>query len=86
VRIIDEQDERESQRLWSKVAIALRERNHDAATDEKSKIEDRQRVETATRAADGIEWKPSLFRPVHGGPGGPEEGDEDLDWILNTAM
>ncbi|KAI9861403.1 MAG: hypothetical protein M1813_005300 [Trichoglossum hirsutum] len=86
VRIIDEQDERESQRLWSKVAIALRERNHDAATDEKSKIEDRQRVETATRAADGIEWKPSLFRPVHGGPGGPEEGDEDLDWILNTAI
>ncbi|KAH0543567.1 hypothetical protein FGG08_002128 [Glutinoglossum americanum] len=86
VRAIEEQEERESQRLWSKVVTALRERNHDVATDEKSKIEERQRIETATRAADGIEWNPRLFRPVHGGPGGPEEGYEDLDWILNTAI
>jgi hypothetical protein len=86
VRAIDEQEERESQRLWSKVVAALNERNQDVATDEKLKIEERQRVETAMRAADGVEWNPRLFRPVHGGPGGPEEGDEDLDWILNTTM
>ena len=72
--------------MWSKVIAALKERNHDVATDEKSAIEERQRVETAMRAADGVEWKPRLFRRVRGGLGGLEEGDEDLDWILNTAM
>ena len=66
--------------------VALKERNHDAATDEKTKIEDRQREEAAKRAEDGLEWQPRLFRRVRGGPGGPEEGEEDLDWILDAEM
>ena len=37
------QDERESQKLWQNTAKAVRERNHEVATDEKTKIEDRQR-------------------------------------------
>jgi len=41
VRPIPEQDERESQRLWEKTAKAVKERNHEVATDEKTKIEDR---------------------------------------------
>lgn len=86
VRPIEEQDERESQRLWLKTVIAIKGSNHTAATEEKSKVEDRQRDETAKRAAEGIEWQPKLFRPVRGGPGGPEEGEEDLDWILNANM
>ena len=65
---------------------ALLAKNHDLATEEKTKIEDRQREETAQRADKGIEWRPKLFRRVHGGPGGPEEGEEDLDWILNAHM
>lgn len=66
--------------------IALLERNHDAATEEKTKIEDRQREEAAKRAEQGIEWQPKLFRRVRSGPGESEEGEENLDWILNAEM
>jgi hypothetical protein len=86
VRPLEEQNERESQKLWLKTAQAVKERNHEVATDEKTKIEDMQRDEAAKRAEDGVEWHPRLFRPVHGGPGGSEEGEEDLDWILNANM
>ena len=86
MRPIEEQEERESQRLWYKTVIAIKESNHIAATEEKSKIEDRQREETAKRAEQGIEWQPKLFRKVQGGPGSPEEGEEDLDWVLNANM
>jgi len=85
-RPIEEQGERESQRLWEKTVNAIVTSNHAAATDEKTKIEDRQREEAAKRADDGVEWKPRLFRPVQGGPNGPDEGEEDLDWIINAHM
>lgn len=85
-RPISEQGERESQRLWQDTVKAIVERNHEAATDEKTRIEDRQREEAAKRADEGIDWKPRLFRPVQGGPNGPDEGEEDLDWIINAQM
>ncbi|KAI4173779.1 MAG: hypothetical protein LQ343_002782 [Gyalolechia ehrenbergii] len=86
VRPLEEQDERESQRLWHKTVLAIKEQNHEAATDEKTKIEDQQREEAAKRQADGTTWHPRLFRKVRGGPGGPEEGEEDLDWILAAKI
>lgn len=86
VRPIEEQEERESQRLWQKTSQAVKERNHEVATDEKTKIEDVQRDEAAKRAQDGVEWHPRLFRRVKGGPGGPEEGEEDLEWIINAQL
>lgn len=64
----------------------MKERNHDIATLEKSKIEDKQRDDAARRIENSEEWHPRLFRPVQGGPGGPEEGIEDLDWVLNANM
>jgi hypothetical protein len=85
-RPLEEQDERESQRLWYKTAQAVIARDHELATDEKSKIEDRQRDEAAKRAEEGVEWHPKLFRPIQGGPGGSEEGEEGLDFILNAHM
>jgi hypothetical protein len=85
-RPIKEQEERESQRLWFNTAEAVKARDHIVATDEKTKIEDQQRDEAAKRAADGVEWHPRLFRAVRGGAGGPDEGEEDLDWILNADM
>ncbi|OQE28895.1 hypothetical protein PENSTE_c003G04269 [Penicillium steckii] len=85
-RPIEEQDERESQRLWLETVKAINTRNHEAATDEKTKIEDRQREEAAKRADEGVEWRPRLFRAVQGGPGGPDEGEEDLDWIINAEV
>ncbi|OIW34546.1 hypothetical protein CONLIGDRAFT_9937 [Coniochaeta ligniaria NRRL 30616] len=86
VRPIEEQDDRESQKLWAKTAQAVKDRNHELATDEKTKIEDMQREEAAKRAADGVEWHPRLFRRVKGGPGGPDEGEEDLEWIINAQI
>ncbi|KAI9759890.1 MAG: hypothetical protein M4579_002015 [Chaenotheca gracillima] len=85
-RPLEEQDERESQKLWLKAVTALKERNHEVATDEKTHIEDMQREEASKRAEDGVDWHPRFFRPVHGGPGGSEEGEEDLDWILNADI
>ncbi|KAL8907761.1 MAG: hypothetical protein Q9171_005719 [Xanthocarpia ochracea] len=82
VRPLGEQGECESQKLWHKTVIAIKEQNHEAATDEKTKIEDRQREVAAKRQQAGTEWHPKLFRKVRGGPGGSEEGEEDLDWIL----
>lgn len=86
VRPIEHQDERESQRLWEKTARAIKERNHEVATDEKTNIEDRQREEAAARAQEGVDWRPRLFRRVKGGRGAPEEGEEDLEWIINSTM
>ncbi|KAL2072525.1 hypothetical protein VTL71DRAFT_11868 [Oculimacula yallundae] len=86
VRPLEEQEDRESQKLWLATAKAVKERNHEVATDEKTKIEDMQRDEAAKRVEDGVEWHPRLFRPVRGGPGGPDEGEEDLDWILNATI
>jgi hypothetical protein len=85
-RPLNEQEERESQKLWYQTAQAVIARDHELATDEKSKIEDRQRDEAAKRAEDGIEWRPRLFRPIQGGPGGAEDGEEGLDFILNANM
>lgn len=85
-RPLAEQDERESQKLWAKTAQAVKDRNHELATVEKTKVEDMQREEAAKRANDGVEWHPRLFKRVRGGPGGPEEGEEDLEWIINAQM
>lgn len=86
VRPLEEQGERESQKLWLPTAKAVINRDHVVATDEKTKVEDQQRDEAAKRAEEGVDWQPKLFRRVRGGPGGPEEGEEDLDWILNANM
>ncbi|KAL1602922.1 Oxysterol-binding protein OBPa [Nothophoma quercina] len=85
-RPMEEQDERESQRLWHDVTEAVKRRDQETATTAKAKIEDRQREETAARNNDNIDWRPQLFRAVKGGSGGPEEGEEDLDWIINAKV
>lgn len=86
VRPIEDQEERESQRLWAATAQAVKDRNHELATEEKTKIEDRQREEAAARIVDDVDWHPRLFRRVKGGPRGEEEGEEDLEWIINAHM
>ncbi|OJD14763.1 hypothetical protein AJ78_04913 [Emergomyces pasteurianus Ep9510] len=86
VRPIEEQESNESQKLWNGTVQALIARNHELATEEKTKIEDMQRVEASKRVEDGVEWRPTLFRQVQGGPGGSEEGEEDLEWILNAKI
>lgn len=85
-RPLEEQTERESQKLWYSTVQGLNARNHEVATAEKTKIEDQQREEAAKRAEETIEWHPKLFRAVRGGPGGSDEGEEDLDWIIHTEV
>ncbi|KAI0102341.1 Oxysterol-binding protein [Hypoxylon sp. NC0597] len=86
VRPLEEQDERESQKLWLKTAQAVKDRNHELATDEKTKVEDRQRDEAASRAAAGVEWHPRLFRRVDRDYGGTGEDVEHLEWIINAHI
>jgi oxysterol-binding protein-related protein 8 len=64
VRPLEEQEERESRRLWYKVTQAIIKRDQTTATDAKSAIEDRQREETRTRDADGVTWRPRFFKQV----------------------
>ncbi|KAH3920473.1 hypothetical protein HBH56_004990 [Parastagonospora nodorum] len=85
-RPLEEQDERESQRLWHDVTEAVKRRDQDVATDAKAKVEERQREEAAKRNSEGIDWSPQLFRRVQAGRGGPEEGEEDLEWIINAKV
>ena len=85
-RPISEQAERESQRLWQKTVKAVHMVDHEKATEEKAKIEDRQREEAKEREANGEQWKPKLFRAVDAKPGGSEEGEEDLEWIIDADM
>ncbi|KAI0008797.1 Oxysterol-binding protein [Xylariaceae sp. FL0662B] len=86
VRPIQEQDERESQRLWLKTARAVKEKNHELATDEKTKIEDMQREEAASREAAGVEWHPRLFRRVDQYHGEAGEDMAHLEWIINAHI
>jgi len=34
----------------------------------------------------GVDWHPKLFRRVHAAHGGSEEGEEDLEWIINAHL
>jgi hypothetical protein len=47
--------------LWSKVTAGLVSKDMDNATEEKSRIENRQREETAVREKDGLIWSPRFF-------------------------
>ncbi|KAL1931793.1 hypothetical protein VTP01DRAFT_9937 [Rhizomucor pusillus] len=57
----DEQDEYESRRLWSKLTAAIKNRDMDTATAEKTLIEDNQRQKARVRDERGIEWHPHFF-------------------------
>lgn len=65
---------------------AVKQKDQDTATTEKARIEDRQREEAAKRMNEGVDWHPQLFRRVQGGQGGIDEGEEDLDWIINAKV
>lgn len=85
-RPIEEQADRESQRLWLPTVKAVHIMDHENATIEKAKIEDRQREEAKRREELGVEWQPKLFRRVDAAPGGSEEGEEDLEWVINAHL
>lgn len=48
-------------RLWSKVTAGLVANDMDAATNEKTFVENRQRQDTAARHKEGLQWHPRFF-------------------------
>lgn len=84
-RPLAEQEARESQRLWKRVTDAIRRKDQETATEEKTRIEDMQREEASKRAEEGVSWRPRLFRPIE--PHGRDRADEEkLDWIINAKL
>ncbi|KAI2626320.1 Oxysterol-binding protein [Xylaria nigripes] len=86
VRPIEEHHENESMKLWRKTAEAVRKTNHELATDEKTRVEEKQREEAAKRTAAGVEWHPQLFRLTKPEVDGSGEDVEKLEWIINAAI
>ncbi|KAK3725976.1 Oxysterol-binding protein OBPa [Vermiconidia calcicola] len=78
-RPVDEQAEKESQRLWQSTVQAIKKADHNMATDEKSRIEDAQRREAAERGQDNP-WQPKLFRKA------PPGDEENLDWVIDAEV
>ncbi|KAK9467373.1 hypothetical protein V1512DRAFT_261047 [Lipomyces arxii] len=76
VRPISDQGSLESRRLWLKVTDALAKKDHTAATDEKFKIEDQQRVEAKKREEEGVEAHPRLFKSA----------PAPLEWIIHKEI
>ena len=61
----DEQDEYESRRLWSKVSTAIKNRDMDTATAEKTLVEDSQRAKARDREETGHSWHPTFFNEIN---------------------
>ncbi|PJF17552.1 hypothetical protein PSACC_02603 [Paramicrosporidium saccamoebae] len=59
---IERQDPYESRRLWKKVSVALQAQDFDAASAEKTHVEDDQRAITKLREDGNLEWRPKFFR------------------------
>lgn len=58
---LEEQSETESERLWSKVTAAINAQNQEAATVEKTALEEAQREAVKQRATRMEVWSPNLF-------------------------
>jgi hypothetical protein len=57
----ENQELKESRRLWAKLTEGIQNNNMDAATDEKSKVEDEERALRKVREKKRIQWKPRFF-------------------------
>ncbi|ORZ39657.1 hypothetical protein BCR44DRAFT_55878 [Catenaria anguillulae PL171] len=60
----DQQEPYESRRVWSKVTVAIGDNDMDTATEEKNKIELRQREKRIEREEKGEEWSPRFFKLI----------------------
>ncbi|KAL6451212.1 OBPALPHA Oxysterol-binding protein-like protein OBPalpha [Candida maltosa Xu316] len=78
VRPLEEQWDFESRKLWKPTVDGLAQRNHELATNEKSKVENDQREKAKKRLEDGVEFHPKFFREVNEN----DVGVRDLEYIL----
>ena len=77
-RPLNEQQSRESQKLWDSTTRAIKRADQRTATDEKTKIEEEQRKEAAERGDDT--WEPKLFKAA------PSGDEQKLDWIIDAQI
>jgi hypothetical protein len=61
LQVPENQEEKESRRLWAKLTEGLLANNQDMATDEKAKVEDEERALRKERKQKNIEWKSRFF-------------------------
>lgn len=94
---IEEQEEFESQRLWTNVTAAIKKKDQKEATAAKTKLEDGQRATVKIRKDAGEEWEPKLFKFENDRwiykyqntqPYDPSEGEEEESGgvIYTTSM
>jgi hypothetical protein len=57
----ENQEDKESRQLWAKLTEGIHNNNMDAATEEKTKVEDEERVLRREREKKRIQWKPRFF-------------------------
>lgn len=57
----ENQEQKESRRLWAKLTEGIQSNNLDAATEEKSKVEDQERALKKEREKNKVQWKPRFF-------------------------
>jgi len=58
---MEQQQDNESEKLWQRVAAAIKRNDQISATEEKTIIEDEQRKQIKERKATNTEWHPRLF-------------------------
>lgn len=58
---VEEQEDFESQKLWTYVTAAIKKKDQREATTEKTKLEEAQRAAQRARKESGEEWVPRLF-------------------------
>ncbi|KAJ9117815.1 hypothetical protein QFC20_000095 [Naganishia adeliensis] len=87
VRPLEQQEERESRRLWDPVTVNMMSKNWSEATKQKQMIEQRQRDLAAERRQKGIEHKPVYFEEdiSSGKPTLSEEGRKAVQAELERA-
>ncbi|KHC59779.1 oxysterol-binding protein-like protein OBPalpha [Candida albicans P75010] len=78
VRPLEEQWDFESRKLWKPTIAGLAKRNHELATEEKSKVENEQRIKAKKRLEDGVEFHPKFFREVNEN----DNGVKNLEYVI----
>lgn len=62
----ENQEEKESRRLWAKLTEGIKTNNQELAADEKYKVEEQERLLRKDREDKHIEWKPRFFDVIEG--------------------
>lgn len=79
VKPFEHQLPNESRKLWHKTLVALDQRDHKSATDEKFKVEEEQRLKAKKRHEEGQHFTPALFKKNKGSSDLPFIVDIDID-------